>query len=160
MKPPVRWIRRRDNFCLKACKSCDPPAGWDRYHDWSNMDMIYHNSPTIDGFLSGKHNQTHDAIFPHFFQLSMFHCLYQMVWMFPAWCPSRSKPAILAITHQLSMAKVADQVLVLEDGCVKDARCRCAAVNVKTAVSTRVFRSISSQNLPIVSCATVGLHRG
>ena len=30
-------------------------------------------------------------------------------------------PAILAITHQLQMAKVADQVLVLQDGAVKDA---------------------------------------
>jgi ABC-type transport system involved in cytochrome bd biosynthesis fused ATPase/permease subunit len=29
-------------------------------------------------------------------------------------------PAILAITHQLQMAKVADQVLVLQDGTVKD----------------------------------------
>ena len=33
---------------------------------------------------------------------------------------SARMPAILAITHQLQMAKVADQVLVLQDGTVKD----------------------------------------
>lgn len=36
--------------------------------------------------------------------------------------PSR-KPAILAITHQLQMAKVADQVLVLSEGQVQELGC-------------------------------------
>ena len=33
------------------------------------------------------------------------------------------KPAILAITHQLQMAKVADQVLVLSEGQVQELGC-------------------------------------